>query len=259
MIGFLYSWVLGDHPNNTIFSYNWHNVRHINRFFADAARALPEKKLVFADIGGGRSPYFDHFLSRQAAFHVVDLADSLPREERRPIVQHPGFAENIPLTDEFADVVLCNQVLEHVVDPEQSVREMHRILRHGGWIIGSVPHVSPIHLEPYDFRRYTRYGLKQILVKAGFEDVRVEGSGGVFSAAALMVCMDVMLSRLREGSPQSFLGRRALVLSPIVGLINAAAWVLDRILGDKGRTPANLCWTARKRTIGEVPVVPSSN
>src|ERR1700730_10091124 len=103
-----------------------------------------------------------------------------------------GFAESVPLPDACADIVISNQVLEHVLDPNKAVSEAYRILKPAGWFVGSVPHVSPVHLEPHDFRRFTDLGLEQILEKHGFGEIEVEGNCGVFASASLMIAMDMV-------------------------------------------------------------------
>jgi SAM-dependent methyltransferase len=242
----LHEYVLGTHPNNTWLSFNWHNVRHINRFLAATRKRLDRNDYVIADIGGGRSPYYDWFSDCCSTFITVDTPESLPQNEMRPLIQKAGFAENIPIEDESVDIVLCNQVLEHVLDAEQSTREIHRILKPGGLFIGSVPHVSPIHLEPYDFRRFTELGMEKLLDDHGFTQIALEGNSGVFSTAAFMIAMDIVLRKRKPGQPQE-LNKAAVALTfPLVGLLNITGLLSDAIFGNRNRTPANLCWTAVK-------------
>lgn len=246
LLGRISTFILGAHPNNTIFAFNWHNVRHIRRFLRSARRSINASGITVADVGGGHAPYYPHFADLTKDYIVVDIQESMPANETRSIRQVPGTAEHIPLDDASVDLVLCNQVLEHVLDPVASMHEMYRILRPGSMILGSVPHVSPIHLEPHDYRRFTSLGLTKLLRDAKFENIHVEGSGGVFAAAALMISMDLLLSRRRDDVPQRFHSRLALVLAPVVAIMNFVGWLADGILGNRGRTPANLCWRAQK-------------
>jgi SAM-dependent methyltransferase len=238
--------ILGTHPHNTVFSFNYLNVRHVVRFLTAFCRSLPPGQYEVADIGGGSSPYHSLFAPKAARYVAVDFPSAFAAPDPRPIERRHGTAENVPLPDGSVDVVVCNQVLEHVQDAGRSVAEAFRVLRPGGWYVGSVPHVSPVHLEPYDFRRFTDLGLTQILTGGGFADVRVEGNTGAFGAAALLLAMDWVLTRRRDGVPQQVSLVRAILLSPLVGGMNLGALVLDALVGDAGRSPANLCWTARK-------------
>jgi SAM-dependent methyltransferase len=237
--------LLGRHPRNTLFSFNYHNVRHITAFLSRSADRLSAGGLTFLDIGAGACPYYALFADRAARYVAVDTVDGLPHGDPRGIEFQHGSAESLPLADATVDCVLFNQVLEHVTDPDRSLSEIVRVLKPGGWLLGSVPHVSPVHLEPHDYRRYTDLGLSQLLEHHRFTDIIIEGSGGVYSAAALLLTMDWMLSRRREGQPQEFSATRAFWLSPVVGLVNLFAQAADALFGDKGRSPANLCLAAR--------------
>jgi len=45
----------------------------------------------------------------------------------------------MPFADQAFDVILCSHVLEHVPDDRRAMRELHRVLRPGGWAILQVP------------------------------------------------------------------------------------------------------------------------
>ncbi|NLF74575.1 MAG: class I SAM-dependent methyltransferase [Chloroflexi bacterium] len=241
-----YELVLGKHPNNTIFSFNYHNVRHLNRYLRQARAKIPGSGLLLVDIGAGKSPYYPIFADITARYVALDVPESLAAGSNVHVERVGALAERVPLAGAVADVVISNQVLEHVIAPEAVAGEIYRILKPGGLFIGSVPHISPVHLEPYDFRRYTDLGVRQLLHNAGFTGIEIEGSGGVYSAAALMIAMDWVLSTRREGQPQRFSNGRAFALFPLVGLLNGTGLLLDSVLPDKQRSPSNLCWTARK-------------
>lgn len=239
--------ILGKRPYNTVFSFNYHNISHIVRFQKRVVKQhLSPDAGVLVDVGCGASPYYELFGPVVKAYHAVDMEEALPETENRPIKQHVGFAEDLPLADQMADVVISNQVLEHVLDERKAVAESYRILKPGGYFIGSVPHISPIHLEPYDFRRLTYLGLKKLLEDAGFEVLEIEGNGGVHKALAFTLTMDWFMNSFQEGRSQHFSTIKNLALFPLVGLINIMAIVGDAIVGDKKRSPSNYCWVARK-------------
>jgi SAM-dependent methyltransferase len=79
------------------------------------------------------------------------------------------------------DTVLLLDVLEHVPDPAKVLSEIYRVLRPGGTLILSVPHLSRLHEEPYDFYRFTKYGLTHLLEVAAFRQIVVNQCGGIFS------------------------------------------------------------------------------
>lgn len=56
---------------------------------------------------------------------------------------------SIPFKDDEFDVIICNHVLEHIPDDRKAMRELHRVLKPGGWAILQVP-VSKILTETYE-------------------------------------------------------------------------------------------------------------
>ena len=85
----------------------------------------------------------------------------------------------MPIEDAAFDAVLCTQVLEHLEWPRESVKEMYRVLKPGGTLYMTVPMASPEHQVPYDFFRYTSYGLESICKNAGFQQIKITPFGGM--------------------------------------------------------------------------------
>ena len=69
----------------------------------------------------------------------------------------------------LADVVICEQVLEHLPDPVQAARNLFRMLTPGGYAVVSVPFLVKIHKEPGDYWRFSADGLRVLLERCGFE------------------------------------------------------------------------------------------
>lgn len=127
------------------------------------------------DAGAGYLQY------RHVLQPMVTSYESLDYDNGSAELDHVGDVQNlISIPAESYDTVFCNQVLEHVPSPWRAVPEMHRILRNGGKVIISVPHLSRLHDEPFDFYRYTGYALTHLLKESGFKDIAVVPSGGLF-------------------------------------------------------------------------------
>ena len=84
-----------------------------------------------------------------------------------------GPLESMPFEDATFDSVLCNAVLEHVTNAEESIRELARVVRPNGHVVVAVPFLQPFHACPTDFRRYTSDGLVDLGRRAGLDVVCV--------------------------------------------------------------------------------------
>jgi len=70
---------------------------------------------------------------------------------------------NVSIADGTYDCVVCVEVLEHTLDPFGAVREMRRILKHGGYLLVSAPLNWRIHGPIPDCWRFTEHGFKVLL------------------------------------------------------------------------------------------------
>ena len=77
--------------------------------------------------------------------------------------------KTFPFRDDEFDSVITNQVLEHVFNPDGFLSEISRVLKDGGTLLLSVPFVWDEHEQPYDYGRYSSFGLRHLLEKHGFE------------------------------------------------------------------------------------------
>lgn len=67
-------------------------------------------------------------------------------------------ASDLPFEDGQFDLVICIAVLEHVLEPQRCVDEVHRVLRDDGLVYATTPFMQQVHMGEYDFTRYTRSG-----------------------------------------------------------------------------------------------------
>jgi SAM-dependent methyltransferase len=73
------------------------------------------------------------------------------------------------------DLVVVDQVLEHVSDPQRAVAEIHRVLRPGGHCIATTPFLIEVHGYPSDFHRFTGPGLARLF--RDYDVVEIDGWG----------------------------------------------------------------------------------
>lgn len=132
--------------------------RQINAF----ASCLPKGTRVL-DAGAGEQPYkalFSHCHYVAADFEKVNK--SYARSD------YVCDLSSIPISDAAFDAILLSQVLEHIPEPLPVLNELRRVLCPGGLLFYSGPFFYQEHEVPYDFYRYTQYGVKYLFEKAGF-------------------------------------------------------------------------------------------
>jgi len=96
-----------------------------------------------------------------------------------------GDIISIPEPDASFDVIMCNEVLEHLPDPVKAIHEFSRLLKPGGRIILTAPFCSLTHFAPYHFSSgFNSYWYQTHLVEHDFIDLKIERSGTYFSYLA---------------------------------------------------------------------------
>jgi SAM-dependent methyltransferase/uncharacterized protein YbaR (Trm112 family) len=71
-------------------------------------------------------------------------------------------AHNLPFLDGSFDGVICQAVLEHVLDPQRCVSEIYRVLNPGGIVYAEIPFMQQVHMQGYDFTRFTLSGCRRL-------------------------------------------------------------------------------------------------
>lgn len=82
-----------------------------------------------------------------------------------------GDGNALPFTDGVFDAVLCAAVLEHMPEPDQTMREIRRVLADGGIVFGYVAFLEPFHGMSY--YHMSHMGLEYLLFKHGFRPLRI--------------------------------------------------------------------------------------
>jgi SAM-dependent methyltransferase len=122
------------------------------------------------DFGCGAKPYKQLF----------NVSDYIGLDMENP--GHPHLTEEvdvfydgktIPFDNNHFDAVLSSEVLEHVFEPETTLKEINRVLKPGAMGLFTVPFVWNEHEVPFDYGRYSAFGLTHLMEKCGFEIVEL--------------------------------------------------------------------------------------
>lgn len=68
-----------------------------------------------------------------------------------PIVDVKADVLDLPFENESFDVIICNHVLEHIVDDRKAMSELYRVMKTGGWGIFQVPMKNSLEKTYEDF------------------------------------------------------------------------------------------------------------
>ena len=143
----------------------------------EVERGVPASPSLVLEVGCSSGYLLRELVARLPGHRIV--GSDYVRETLEPLGRRlPGVPllqldlTRCPLGDDFADVVVALNVLEHIADDERAIAELFRIVRPGGAVVIEVP-AGPELFDVYDrvlrhHRRYDMRGLVARLEKAGF-------------------------------------------------------------------------------------------
>jgi len=183
---------------------------------------------VMLDYGCGGQTYRKLFEPKIAKYIGADVATAANTTLDIELLPN----EPVSLPDDSVDTVLANQTLEHVSNTDFYLRECYRVLRPGGVLILTAPMQWRHHEVPYDFLRFTKYGLIELLKRNGFEITSMASTGGVYSLLG-----QIFLNHLAE---------RGIQRKRLFRWINRLALWLDRKIPDAGDTINWMCIASKR-------------
>lgn len=179
-----------------------------------------EGKLL--DFGCGSKPYKELF-EKADEYIGIDLKIE-GREENHQYVDKFYDGKVIPFDDNTFDSLLCTEVLEHVFNIEELLKEFNRVLKKGGKALITTPFMWEEHEMPYDFARYTTPALKHLYTKHGFEVVCNFKTGNYVE-----VISQFSLNYIKNILPSNKIIRQ-IILLPFIFLFNLLGLIFGFIL-----------------------------
>ena len=218
--------------------HNWlvHHIvnRELQRCFPEYLRG----RLI--DIGCGEKPYEE--MAKPFVTNHLGI-DHMGTQHEREAIDAYASADSLPVQNESFDSALCTAVIEHLEEPQRAITECHRVLRPGAHAIFLAPLIWHLHEEPHDFFRFTKYALRSLFERGGFQVVEISALSGFWvTFGQLFVYYLYELSRVRWLAPLRW------AVPPAGALIQRAALGLDRLHKAERWTWAYLVVVCREST-----------
>lgn len=139
--------------------------------------ALSPKDLKVAEVSGKWGQMFDFKTYEQFRYPQYDICAG-------PYLSEEGKPRKF-------DLIMANQVWEHLDRPYAATRNVRRMLKKGGHFWVAVPFYIPFHAAPMDNSRWSARGLKNLLIEAGFDEGHIRAEQWGNRNAALRNMEDV--------------------------------------------------------------------
>ena len=140
-----------NHPNKRAYNYLAYTcgekfIFKYSKFFKGSA----------VDLGAGSCAYKDFLLTKVSNYTSVDGSNCL-HNNKFDIVADLNLV--LPIKNETFDTIFSFSTLEHLSEPQLHLKEAYRICKKNGVIFLQIPFLWHLHEQPYDFFRYTKYGI----------------------------------------------------------------------------------------------------
>ncbi|MBM2832899.1 MAG: hypothetical protein HW406_60 [Candidatus Brocadiaceae bacterium] len=160
-----------------------HSRQVSSKYFIEMVfKSIPIKNIL--DLGCGKGDSVDYFVKANSNIKWVGIdiekSPEVSERGRKDInfITYDGL--RIPCKDNYFDLVYCNQVYEHIQQPFELIIEIDRIIRPGGFFVGSTSYLEPFHSQsicnftPYGFTLLLRdTNLKLLEIRPGIDVVSI--------------------------------------------------------------------------------------
>ena len=130
------------------------------KFVRESIEAMPDERLKFADLGCGSGVILSEVLKTKSSWfgYGLDISPAAVSYALRLAAQkgvaaradlRTGDIANLPYESASLDLIIASEVIEHLPEPEQVIKEIARVLRPGGKLILTMPVEShtPAHIS----------------------------------------------------------------------------------------------------------------
>ena len=190
------------------------------------------------DFGCGSKPY-EALFTEASGYIGVDLKVSgHDHIDSKVDVYYDGRV--LSFEDCQFDAVVSFEVFEHVFNLPDILAEIHRVTKKSGHLLISIPFAWSEHEIPYDYARYTSFGIAHILKSNGYEVLEVRKT-----TTYLLTIFQMFMDYLAQLRPRSWILRPLLQLCLIFPL-TLIAYAVNAVLPERYGSFCNMVVLARK-------------
>ena len=122
---------------------------------------------------------FSNFVKGTSKFHYSNKISN-----KKLKVFYSDLTKKLSIPSKKYNNVLFFNILEHLPEYKLAFSEIYRIIKKGGFFIGSVPFIYQIHAAPNDYFRFSKQFFELNLKKYKFKQVKIKALGfGPFTAS----------------------------------------------------------------------------
>lgn len=202
-----------------------------SRLFNSVKKISPSFHGSILDVGCGSKPY-QHLFVNATQYIGLDIEVSGHNHQNSKVdIFYNG--DTLPFDDASIDNLVCFEVLEHVFNFNELINEMYRVLKPGGKLLITVPFAFPEHESPFDFFRYTSFGLNKLFESNKFKIESCLKSTSYF--LSLVQLLIIYIYQVSDNKIYKFLIQIFFIFP-----INLLGILLDRLLPDNKNFYSNL-------------------
>jgi len=216
---------------------------------------------ICVDVGCGEKIFKQYIDKKISYYWGLEYPQTLAASflnSRYSKIDVAGNAEALPVKNESIDTILLLDILEHIRKPEYVMQQAYYSLKINGHAVITTPFLYPLHMEPYDFYRFTKNGIEALANMSGFTIVENFKYGKALETFAVNSNLFIFyeIFKLNKLVKKISLIKKVLLVMvlPLFLLIAASINVVAMIAGlffDSDKYPAGYCTVLKKTEIFE--------
>jgi SAM-dependent methyltransferase len=220
---------------NAVFSRDYIIKRELYRTIRIFA---PEISGSVLDFGCGSKPYETLFCQATNYIGVDIEVTGHDHASSRIDVYYDG--NRLPFADNEFDGVVSFEVFEHVFNLPVVLQEINRVTKNSGHLLISIPFAWMEHEQPFDFARYTTFGISHLLVEAGYDILAIRKT-----TTYLLGVFQLLIAYLAQVTPQTGILRHVRQVC-LIFPFTLAAYALNALLPKRYECFCNCVVLAKK-------------